>query len=428
MIKPITIFTLATAVLATGCAPQHSQTAANTHVSASMIAASNQTPADKAEAYAKAGETLLTAQGFSQAHELGELALQQDPENLRALFIRAISTPLVLQKGIAARLRGVAQRDPRMLRDYDHSLRRESRNTDQPEVFKYALAGTADIVDERGVQQHFDELVKAFDDLRLFAKNHKDQTLTVKANKYLVNDLMHRYTGGCEIKTTAALEYELICPPASTRYEVTMNRADFEALQDMATFMEIYVGDFNSYDVTGFFDQLRAHYKQRQDANQITDALMHDGRFGALRSSQTLTKTRGWMLDVVESVRWMMANQSSICPKGTSDPHNRVGMWINSGLCYPPILGSYVDIEVALINGGSEQRDYSNSEDGSYTSTDVPFALLNHPLTNLRQLGPLQFDQCNGLISVGDQTLGGMTPRGDANMVLKYQQPKCVTP
>lgn len=54
-----------------------------------------------------------------------------------------------------------------------------------------------------------------------------------------------------------------------------------------------------------------------------------------------------------------------------------------------------------------------------------PVKFFNRPPPDLHALGPLKVDRCGGLDGVGDPTLWGVFPAGDANQVLPLASESC---
>ena len=120
--KNITRFTALVFVAVLSACNSKNKEGQVTLVSASKIANSGAPASEKSEEYAKAAELLMTAEGFSQAHQLSERALQQDSKNVRARFVHALSSLMMVQKGIFARIRPLAEKSPSTLSKYNQYL------------------------------------------------------------------------------------------------------------------------------------------------------------------------------------------------------------------------------------------------------------------------------------------------------------------
>jgi hypothetical protein len=397
-------------------------------VSASSITGSGLPPDQQAEEFAKSAELLLTGQGFSQAFDMTNQALQLDPHNFRARFIHALLAPVILQKGIMVRVEPLIGKNPLALMRYraDIKKKRESASYSKSEDFFYEK-GLPAIESEAEMQQFNDSVTKSLDALRLFARSAKNQQLTVRANAVLVPDIIQRYAQSCEIKETANREYELTCPPSENRYLVTLNQTDFEAIQDMAAFFEIYLTTINAYDLDSAVQSSTGIDDLRDDeyVRKIVDRVLQEPKFGRLREQNTFAGIKGWSLDLVSGLHWAMNHQGELCPKGQSDPHNRVGMWINSGICLSAGYQPYINIVEAAVN--AEPQDNILEKNGQTLKSKLNvMEFFYHPITDLHLLGPVTFDACGRLQSTGDPSLAGVFPYRDANSVLPMSYKECV--
>jgi hypothetical protein len=417
------LFFIAAIAIANSCTQKSDQRGTVKRLPVGAVLNSNRIASDKAEELAGFAESLLTAQGFAEAHKTALLALEQDPQNLRAKFVKALTAPVVIQKGIFARVRPLAEKHPQWLENYETRI---AKMKAEPSNFNtYLLDGQPDISTAEVLQLEFDKAIQSLEELRVFAKSSKDSELTLKANSLLVPDAIERYAESCEIKETQNLEYELICPSPETRFHVTMNRADFEILQDMATYYKIQFSFVNSYELVGAGDV--AEYVSTLPYNNpqlAADSLLTNKNFGRLRPQSRLEEIKTLGLDIVTSLNWFMSQQATVCPMGSMHPRNRVGMWINSGMCVGGWAKQYIELMDMFFN--SKPIDLTREKNGAtYVTQQVGFKLIEDPLKNVRELGPLKFDKCGSLMSVGDPTLHGVFPKGDSLVALEFMAMDC---
>lgn len=407
-----------------GCTPaKKSDKSQSVTISAGAIADSNLPDEKKSEELAKAAEQLLTAQGFVEAQDVMNLSLKHNPKNFRALFIQALLGPIMIFKGIALRAAPVAQKFPTYKATYD--LRLSELHAQPDSVVKsFALDGKADLRTEKDLQELMDLLTDKLEELRLFAKENKDRELTIKAPSAFLPTLAQRYARACKVTTTAKYEYELQCPDPLTRYQVTLNRADFESIQYVAAAYEIGAIYHNSYNVDGVIEigQLNIG-KTTFKPQAFIDELLKNPNFGRLRDRSRMKQVQDWSLDMVEGMRWIIANQSTICPNGVEHPRNRVGKWVNKGICLPAMVSPYVDQLEAGIRGPVDNSSYP--DDGTVVTARVDnLALFKNPVSDIRSLG-LKIDNCNSVVGSADPTLGGTFPNRDANSILPIAASTC---
>lgn len=409
-------------ILVAACAPSSSPKSTSLKISAGIVANSNLPPAQKAEELAKQAEQLLTAQGFLQALDVADLALKQDPQNFRAGLIKAYLGTVMEMKGIVVRLRPLAERNPKALENYKKTVAQIQNEEPESSLKKFLFDGQPDIKTETDLQLHLDRMSQALQNFREFLKANKTAEITVRANSALVPDLAERFVSACEIKETANLEYELICPPSESRYDITLNQADLAYLRDQASFLEIVISAYNAYDVTGAIDV--AASMNKSNPQKIKDRLFQNKKFGLIRNQQTLPKIKELALDYAAGLRWAMANQSTLCPRGYPDPQNRPGKLNNKGTCVNSYFQPYIDSLESIMKG--EVQTLESERNGKSHKTQMkPTVLLDQPISDLRSLNPTKIDRCAQILEVGDPTFGGVFPNGDANIVLPLRIEEC---
>jgi hypothetical protein len=394
-------------------------------LSAAAIVNSNATPADKAEQLARQSEVLLTAQGFLQASTLVDLALQNDPNNLRAKFIKVMMGPVLAVKGMNIRVRPLAEKDPKVLKEYENDIEKTKAEMPDSSFKDFLFDGQPDIHDEAELQAQFDNIAQAFENIRVFVKSIKATTeLTVKANTLLVPDLNQRYAMACEIKETKNLEYELICPPSENRYNVTLNQADFANLRDLAAAYEMSFALYNSYDLSGAIEVAKSKKSRKVPAQEFVNDLLKKSNFGHLRPTSKIQNMKEWGLDYVAGWQWIVDHQDTLCPRGQNSGKNRPGMWLNEGICYGSYLQPYIDSLQTILT--KENQDLESTKGGkTYATKFNPMRLFDNPVADLRALGPFTIDKCNQLVKIGEPTMAGVFPAGDANSVLPLRMEKC---
>ncbi len=392
--------------------------------SASLLADSQLSPAEKSEGLAKQAETLLTAQGFLEAKEVVELSLKQDSTNLRAQFINGLLGPLMLQQGFFTRYMPVAKRDPLLLNEYLEVIKGRLQLPESA-LKNFLTDGVPTFSNEEQVQKHIDLIYEAFDRLRIFTNKIKDNELTIKSNLDLTPNLIQRYAQACEIVTTAKFEYELKCPPSEKRYDVSLNRADFETIEMMSACYQVYFALLNGYDLSSSV-AIKGSYRKKGNplAADILKDLLKDTRFGKLRATQHFGKVKELGLELITSMRWAMARQSTLCPSGAGDPKNRFGMLINYGVCIVPMFEPFLaEYEKSFLG---QPLDFVSSKQGkTHTTKIVHLAVLDNPYIDLRSLLPVKFDTCGAIEGVADPKINGTYPNGDANIVIPLRNPVC---
>jgi hypothetical protein len=140
--------------------------------------------------------------------------------------------------------------------------------------------------------------------------------------------------------------------------------------------------------------------------------------------------------DVYAGARWAEQYQDRLCPKGHYQ-ENRPGRLFSQGLCVQDLpdpsapkaqsvlrvfaaalAGTAIDVGVK--EGQILAVDLSNRTDFTYKTKAQVLAPVTNPVADLKTLLPTQFDRCGRPLNVGDSTLGGIFPAGDANDVAAH--------
>lgn len=415
------------------CNESHSGGPTVSHIKASAILEDSHLSApERAERLAKAAEQLLTVQGFAFAAEVVELALAQDPTNLRAGFVKAILAPLMAQQGILTRIAPLAKTDPELEKEYFNSLSKIETERPNSTLKTFLLDGKPDISSESDLQTYFDSVAEGFSVLRNFAKSHKDEPLTMMASDVLRDFVQKRYFEACTVVRNDPREwdFEIKCPSPVNMWEITFNRADFEGVQQLAAGLELYSSLANSYDLAGSVQLAIDQWKndQRKDgrkvsAQEILNKLFDDPQFGVLRKQNGFAKIKDMGVDALVGMRWIMNHQDSLCPLGSPNPRNRIGALFQEGICVRDLVETAAALRKAeeALAGKDVLIDIPRSET-SYRTRIRPMSLVESPIADLRNLNPISVSDGGQVCSVGDSTFGGLFPLQDANTILSLNE------
>ena len=385
------------------------------------------TPAQKADALSLQAETLLSAYGLQESYDMADSALKQDSTNFRAGFIKAIVTPALLQMGIFSRGHGLASKNAKTLSDYNNYVALQKNKLPESALKDFLFKQATEFKSEAEVQDHLDLLADSLVQLIEYLKAHRYEELSMKANPIISPDIAKNYAAACRITTTSALEYQLVCPPKEAFSTIKLNRADFEAIRNLASAGIIYIAAWTSYDLSGLTDGLKEKSKMTEDSfdpESFINRLFTNSSFGLLRSKALLGKLKPIALDLSMGIQSVRGQQYSLCPQGTDAAINRPGYLFNAGLCINSATYASYDSTVMILIG------YKNSltvqKNGTAQGFGIDYAsTLYRPMQDLRKLGPLKFDKCHQLESMGDSTAGGFFINGDTNLFLKAQNADC---
>jgi hypothetical protein len=399
------------------------------------------TKEQKAEKLAKASEQLLTAQGFAYASDVADLSLQTDSANIRAQFIKAILAPIMAHKGIYKRVKPLSDLDVKATEEYAKSLAKFEEETPNSTVKEFLLDGQADIKTESDIQAYLDSISDSFKAIREFAKNNKNSELTFTASDSLYQAMMNRSQKACEVRQTGNYQYETNCPDIKNVMEIGLNRADFEAIQQMASGNELYFALVNSYNLTGAIDKALSSQGKTEDTQKVIEDLLKNKEFATLRGGNGFQKVKSMGLDAIAGARWIMKNKNTLCPMGATHPKNRVGMLLNNGLCVEKsnaaedskslslasdvLMGKVMEnVEIGrqeswkYVGTAWPNGEYKKIVKEGYITSVKPVAIFESPIADLRNILPQTYDKCGKATSFKDSSLAGVFVKNDLNALL----------
>ncbi len=102
-------------------------------------------------------------------------------------------------------------------------------------------------------------------------------------------------------------------------------------------------------------------------------------------------------------------------------------MWANTGICAGPWLQPAVDACDDFLN--SRPLPIRAEKNGMKLKTEqTGMVFVEHPPSDLRNLGPFKISKCWQLQSVGDPNIGGIFPHGDGLTFLSLSDRDCTAP
>lgn len=375
------------------------------------------TPEQKGEQAALVAQQLFNAQAFDLADTTADLALKTDPKNLRAKLLKALMKPFLVQRGIVGRLAPLAGHDARLKDKYDRLMVKVDEKLPITNLREFLKNGPADIATEAQLQAHLDATADSFKQLREFLKANKDNTITMSLSENLAEPLMRRLARACNVVQKSELEFDVSCPSTYKEIVVTLNRADFEALQHAAAGSEIAVSIGNSYDISGAIAVAQAHSNDSVSslsAQSIVQEALKNAKFATLRSAAGFNRLKDMGAEAVAGVRFLVDNKESACPKGSADSVNRIGMVVDSDLC---TLAQESEVQkvveaVETSTGGGVLK---------FSRVELkPMAWIASPIADLRTQLPT-LDNCGQITTWKDQTFGSLLASGSANDFLSVK-------
>lgn len=414
--KSLVIMASLSAVVA--CSPsKQNKNGVTTLNSGAIMADKTLSPVEKAEKLALAGEQLTTPTGFMYADLVFDQALSLDANNKRAQFYKAfLATPMSL-RGIMARVKPVASSTPESKKKYDEAV----KNLPNSGLKTFLFDGTADIKNEKDIQGFVNQVYDAQGEFRTFLKNNKSLELTLNVNDWAIQGSIQKTLDECAVTQVSEGVYDVKQCDLITALEVKLNRADIEALQQISSGLQIYLGTAIAYDATGTIAASRKYEGKTVSSKTLYKELAQNADFGKLRNADALKNIVGMGIDAVAGVRWAVQIQNELCQYGEENSNNRKGFLFGKGLCIKSENedGSKLEdvlriVDTVLAGQTIEVKVGQNKE---ITTVVKPVAVLENPVADLKSLRPV-FNACDKIQSVSDDTIGGIFPNHDGNEAL----------
>jgi len=379
----------------------------------------------KAEKLALAGEQLVTPVAFMYADSVFDQALSIDSENFRANFYKRFLAPFMSLKGYMARFKPlIVQKGEEAKKRYEERI----KNMPNSGLKTFLLDGPEDITNEKTAQIFLDGLVKAKSEFRAFLEKNKDRELTLNINSVeLMNKAMNKAEEDCRVEqiSEGVFEYSEECSMAEV-LQVKVERADFELLKHITAGHEIYATLLTAYDVTGVIKKDEIVGKDATQ-EQVVEYFRSIEDFGKIRENHGLKNIQAMGSDAVVGLKWAYELRQKLCPKGREDKLNRPGHLFKNGLCVPEYSKDGEPIEQVLaffervMNAETVEmvipKNKSKTNDEVRTQVAYLSPLVN-PVVDLKTIMPINFNECGNAMDVGEPTMGGYFPLGDATHVL----------
>jgi hypothetical protein len=378
----------------------------------------------KSLALADTAESLISPYGFMVADKIFDSALEYDGANQKARFYKAMLKPMVALKGILKRIEPLMAKEDSESRALYHQ--RAGVHYPNSSLQSFLLDGAADIRNEKDIQHFVDQILGETDGVRTFLRANRNMKLTLKPTVYATNLTPQEQFENCYTKEIAKGVYaRSVCGKAQT-VSMEISAADVEVLRQIVAGAEMSLIFATSYDLTGSLNFRAAMQKGWKPTDR--DFVNYFSRvrdFGTLRSTSGLTLIQAMGSDIFAGAKWASRNQESLCnsrksllgqactgprAKGSrvKDVFNIVEMTLDGQSV--DVLVDSGKVKVGALKSGSPTPEYQ-------TQAHLLAPVLN-PVQDLKALMPNQFNSCGQATNVGDPTLGGLLPAGDAQIVL----------
>lgn len=363
-----------------------------------------------------AAEQLLTPTQFMHADKILDLALEKDPENLKAQFYKNFLKGFVANKGILTRIKP-------LVRQYGNITEYEKSISSMPNVHlkKFLTAGNEDMTSVKDIQNWFSDYQLALNDFRKFLIVNQNATLTLELNaQALEASLKDPNSYNCENVSTGDGNYTFKCDMTEVGHR-TLTTPDLIAIRQMTAGWILYLNFFTAYSFEGVEMFKTVELKPNTSAQEIEKLISEKmPAFGKLRQNHLLKEVVPMGSDFVNAGRWVIQYQNQICPQGVTKPQQRKGALFHEGLCVSDANQALKSL--ALVEQVLTQRmkvDFGTQ--GEKVEVDY-MALFNNPVENLLSLTPATYDSCGQAITLKDPSFGGMFPNKDAEKFLTHSK------
>lgn len=412
LLTGLTTLSVSISLLMSGCTPPsvNPELKAETSIKG-LVSTETSTSVDLAEA----GELLMDPVNFPVATKLMNAALAADPENPKAQLYSSLLKVINVFRGAVPKFRpyAIARQDGAQ---YDSAVNSVPDYTKiRSPLQSFLMDKTAPVVTNNLELQDFIlEWQKAFGELRQTAKKLRNQSITLKFNPMVWKDLtLERRQQFCFVVDQGDHRYAYDCKPNAL--EMIANEADFYAIQQWAAGMQMYLSMLTSYSVKNS-ELVEAYAKEgkrsQEEAMQFVKTLPG---FLTLRKDSQLHLWGELGSDLLIAVRWVAANQASLCPYNSAE-RVRPDNLFQQGACIGDrdSFEAMFDLYMKAWNGPSEQ---TLADGKGKVLVDIT-ALWRTPIQDLKTKFPAHLNNCGIGANFPDPTMGGILPNGDLNQLI----------
>lgn len=361
----------------------------------------------------EAAEQLITPTQFMVADKVFDMALEQDPNNFKALFYKQFLKSFMVNKGILARVKPLVAKYGNV-KEYERSV---NSLPDTP-ASRFLLDGKENISKVKDVQAYISDYQITLNDFRKFLIENQDKQLSIEiSSAYLEN--LFKDSDSYECTQVSSTQYECDVRNITKRKLTT---PDFMAIRQSLAGMIFFLNFYTAYSFEGLEILNTFDIKEDSTPEQILSVVGEKlPEFGKLRSQNLLKETMSLGSDLVSAGRWAVQYQSQLCPKGAETAHQRRGFLFHKGICVKnadETLRSLAMLETVMSSTIKVKLDASLPE----FELDY-MAWYKNPVQDLLAVAPKSFNSCGQATALKDNTLGGLFVNGDADKLVKTNCP-----
>lgn len=353
---------------------------------------------------ADAAEQLVTPYTFMLASKVADMALEKDPNNVKAQFYKKFLARTEVFRGIQARVKPLLKTAKDLQRWEDE----KKKLPDSPvKTFLYT-ATKPEIKTVTDAQNILGEYVTAVGEFRTFLKQSQASEVTLNLNPaFFSGRIAEQSKDNCRFNEGDNGEFDFKCDNSGA-LQVKLNSADFVVLSQMAAGEMLYFGLYNNYSLEGV-DKLENQLGPEPTKHQVLSKLLSNPEFGKLRQDNTISIVKEIGAEYSAAAKWAIQYQQQLCPKGMAEKNQRRGYLFSTGICVTgsddankslavldQALASIIQVDIVQPNSGEKMK----------INVD-PFALSKNPVADLRSIAPTAYNSCDQVTAVADNSLGG---------------------
>tara|TARA_B110001454_G_scaffold219179_1_gene250724 strand:+ start:2778 stop:4025 length:1248 start_codon:yes stop_codon:yes gene_type:complete len=361
----------------------------------------------------EAGEQLITPTQFMVADKVFDMALEQDPNNFKALFYKQFLKSFMVNKGILTRVKPLIAKHGN-LSEYEKSIK---AMPDTP-ASRFLLDGKEDISKIKDVQTYLSDYQSALNDFRKFLIENQDKQLSIEiSSAYLENLFKDTDSYECvPVSASGQNLYQYECDVTNiTKRKLTT--PDFMAIRQSLAGMIFFMNFYTAYSFEGIEILKTLDIKEGAAPAEVLNIVSEKlPEFGKLRSQNLLKETLNLGSDLVSAGRWAVQYQNQLCPKGTEVNQQRKGYLFHKGICVKnadETLRGLAMLEQVM----SSTIKVKLGEKSEEFEMDY-LAWYKNPVQDLLALAPKSFNSCGQATALKDNSLGGVFVNNDADKLL----------
>ncbi|MES2963361.1 MAG: hypothetical protein V4760_05690 [Bdellovibrionota bacterium] len=332
----------------------------------------------KAEELAKKAELLYAAEAIDLAVKVADLALKEDANNLRAKLVKALIAPVMVQKGILARIAPFAKTNDQLkdkLEKYEADMR--AAVTETP-MLHFVLDGPADIEKAEQLDAHIEASVQSLKALREFVMSNREKSISLNEADLTLSTMSNRVRLACQVSEVAELQFTVDCGLIGLRtVEVKMTPEKFDELAAKIAANEVSLTIGTSFDLAAkLVGKTSTPATLEADAKALL-AEIHDSVKPETDTTEGFVKLDDLSIDGLKlpAMKVLLANPSK-CTAGSTNLVNRVMSIVAVGLCAPttltPIAGGSTSVSIAANSSTAADSDTGADADAGNVPPPPP--------------------------------------------------------